>query len=55
MSKQNYPALAKHFADNITRSQFGGLHNILTSSTFLKHVALMLDTYGEVSDLSVAP
>ena len=51
---QNYPAVAKQFADNITRPPFGGLHKILTSSTFLKNLALMLDAFGEVSELSIA-
>ena len=46
---QNYPALAKHFADNITRPPFGGLHKILTSSTFLKNLAVMLEAFCEVS------
>ena len=27
---QNYPAIAKHFADNIIRLPFDGLHKILT-------------------------
>ena len=32
---QNYPALAQHFADNLNKPTFSGLHKILTSSTFL--------------------
>ena len=31
-----------------------GLHKILTSSTFLKKLALMLDAFGEVCELSLA-
>ena len=49
---QNYPALAKHFADNLNKPTFSGLHNILTSSTFLKNLAPMLDAFSEVSELS---
>ena len=51
---QNYPALAKYFADSIARTPFGGLHTILTSSTFLNNLALMLNAFGEVSELSLA-
>ena len=51
---QNYPALAKHFADNITRPPFGGLQKILTCSTFLKNLALMVDAFCEIYDLSLA-
>ena len=32
---QNYPALAKHFPDNLNKPTFSGLHKTLTSSTFL--------------------
>ena len=50
---QNYPALAKHFADNLNKPTFSGLHKILTSSTFF-NVALILVAFSEVSELSLA-
>ena len=46
---QNYPALAKHFADNLNKPTFSGLHRILTASTFLKNLALMLDAFNKSS------
>ena len=50
---QNYPALAKHFADNLNKPTFSGLPKIFTSSTFF-NVALILDSFSEVSELSRA-
>ena len=51
---QHCPALAQHFSDNLNKPTFSGLHKILTSSTFLKKLALMLDAFSEVSELSLA-
>ncbi len=46
---QSKQAAMVRVADNITRPPFGGLHKILTSSTFLKNLAVMLEAFCEVS------
>ena len=49
---QNYPAIAKHFADNITRLPFDGLHKILTIFSVLEKFG---NAFGEVCEFSLAP
>ena len=48
---QNYQTIAKHFADNISRLPFDGLHNILTIFSVLCEFG---DAFGKVCEFSLA-